>query len=90
VTPPARDSAGRRSYAEADVSRVVFVSRLRATGMPVREIRAYVELLEAAGSVPARLALLTAHRDALERRLAEASEHLRAINFKISSYEELV
>jgi DNA-binding transcriptional MerR regulator len=42
MDPPARDSGGRRSYSDDDVAWLVFLTRLRMTGMPLRVIRDYV------------------------------------------------
>jgi DNA-binding transcriptional MerR regulator len=42
-----RDAAGQRRYTAADFARVVFLNRLRMTGMPIRELCRYVELVNA-------------------------------------------
>lgn len=85
--PVARDSAGRRSYDEADLRWIVLLTRLRSTGMPIRDVRRYAELARAGRDTEAeRLALLTAHRSAVLTQIAEATEHLRAIEDKIAVY----
>ncbi|MGE3284631.1 MAG: MerR family transcriptional regulator [Pseudonocardia sp.] len=83
----ARDATGHRVYGAADFRRVVFLSRLRMTGMPIRELQRYVAL--AAGgedTVPQRLAMLHAHRDTVRERLTELRFALDAIEFKIAAY----
>ena len=42
-----RNDSGHRRYTSADVEWVVLVTRLRATGMPIRKIRRYAELVRA-------------------------------------------
>jgi hypothetical protein len=39
------------------------------------------------GNESERLDLLLAHRDVVERQLAEVTSHLRAIDYKIALYE---
>ncbi|HEV7897233.1 MAG TPA: MerR family transcriptional regulator [Planosporangium sp.] len=62
VDPVPRDSAGRRRYAEADLRRLEFLTRLRTTGMPVREMLRYVQLTRSGPQTTAqRRALLEGH-----------------------------
>ena len=44
VAPVGRDSAGRRRYTESDLDWLLLLTRLRRTGMPVRDMRRYAEL----------------------------------------------
>jgi DNA-binding transcriptional MerR regulator len=82
-----RQDSGHRRFSEHDVNRVVFIGRLRATAMPIRDIQRYFELVEAGPSTEAeRLQLLLAHRDSVRTRLHELEAALDAIDFKISRY----
>jgi DNA-binding transcriptional MerR regulator len=82
-----RDTGGRRRYTEQDVARVVFVSRLRSSEMPIRDLLHYVELVNAGPSTePQRLALLQAHRARVIERQTELEAALRIIDFKIDVY----
>ena len=82
-----RDHNGRRQYGEPDLARIVFITRLRLTEMPIRDITRYVGLVrEGAGTEPERLAILEAHRDAVRVRIAELSGALGVIEFKITVY----
>jgi DNA-binding transcriptional MerR regulator len=64
------------------------ITRLRSTGMPIRDVRRYAELVRAGvGNEAERLALLKAHRERVEQQLAEVTAHLRAIDHKIGLYE---
>ncbi|MGD9526947.1 MAG: MerR family transcriptional regulator [Pseudonocardia sp.] len=83
----ARDAAGHRVYGARDVTRVVFLSRLRMTGMPIRELQRYVELVgRGEETVPERLAMLQHHRDAIRTRIAELRFALDAVEYKITTY----
>lgn len=82
-----RASSGHRRYTERDLGWIHLLTRLRATGMPIREIREYADLVRRGeGTEPQRMALLQAHRDAVRAQLAEVTEHLAAIEMKIDVY----
>jgi DNA-binding transcriptional MerR regulator len=82
-----RDPAGRRRYHVTEVGRVVFISRLRQTAMPIRDIQAYFRLVAAGpGNEDQRLALLERHRDQVRAQLAELRSSLSVIDFKVAMY----
>jgi DNA-binding transcriptional MerR regulator len=82
-----RDSAGRRRYTSEDVDRLVLLTRLRRTGMPVRDMRRYADLARQGGhTLAARRALFEAHRDRVLARMAELEEDLKVLNYKIEVY----
>ena len=85
------DSAsGQRRYTEDDVRWLGTLVMLRRTGMPIRDIRRFVELYRIEGSEPQRMAILEAHREHVLAELDEVQTHLAAINRKISHYQEKV
>lgn len=87
LTPVQRDGSGHRRYTDGDLEWITMIARLRATGMPIRDVRRYAELVRAGdGNEPERLALLQAHRQAVNARLAEVTGHLDAIDNKIRIY----
>lgn len=89
LRPVPRDPSGHRRYQTADLRWIELVTRLRSTGMPIRDVRRYAELVRAGdGNEPERLALLQAHRDEVRRQLAEVTAHLGAIEYKIGIYED--
>jgi DNA-binding transcriptional MerR regulator len=82
-----RDRAGRRWYTEAELARVVFITRLRLTAMPIRDVQAYFRLVDAGpGNETERLALLERHRAQVKDRLVELQAALDVIDFKITTY----
>jgi DNA-binding transcriptional MerR regulator len=87
VTRVDRTSGGRRRYRQLDLDWIKICTRLRATGMPIKVIRRYAELVGAGrGNEAERLALLEAHRAEVLCRLAELEENLRLIDRKIGVY----
>ena len=87
ITNVDRTSGGRRRYRPADLNWIKICTRLRDTGMPIKAIRRYAELVAAGpGNEPARLALLEAHRTEVTTKLAELQEALKLIDRKIDIY----
>src|SRR5690348_2913676 len=62
VAPVGRDAAGRRRYSPDDLDWLQLLTRLRGTGMPVREMRRYAELVRSGdATVTERLRLFDEH-----------------------------
>jgi DNA-binding transcriptional MerR regulator len=82
-----RDSSGRRSYAADAVRRLVFITRMRLSGMPMRDLERYIELVDAGEeTVPERLDMLLEHRDTIRRQIRELTLSLAATEYKICTY----
>ena len=83
-----RDRAGRRDYDHDILQWIEFLGRLKATGMPTREMLAYARL-RAAGdaTIAERRALLDAHRAAVRRRVDALQACLAALDAKIVGYD---
>jgi DNA-binding transcriptional MerR regulator len=90
VEPPARDSGGRRSYSEDDLAWLVFLTRLRTTGMPIRRMREYAQLRHrGVGTSGRRRQILVEHRADVRERIAELQVCLEVLDRKITNYEQL-
>jgi len=86
-----RTSSGHRVYTDLDLTWVTMLTRLRATGMSIREVKAYAALCrQGDGNEAERLALLQTHRARVLAQLAEVHEHLEAIDVKIGMYASKV
>ena len=84
-----RNGAGHRRFTEEDVEWVVMVTRLRATGMPIRAIREYAELVRAGdGNERERLALLEEHRERVLEQLEKIQRNLELVDYKIGLYRD--
>jgi DNA-binding transcriptional MerR regulator len=82
-----RDAAGRRLYDREAVGRVVFITRLRDSDMPIAAIARYVELVkQGPHTEPERLALLEAHREDILNRLRDLQGALAVVDYKITTY----
>ncbi|GAB2502120.1 HTH-type transcriptional regulator AdhR [Corynebacterium atrinae] len=84
-----RDRAGHRRFDAATVRRLVFLTRMRTSGMSIRDLTRYVELVDAGeGTIPDRVRLLRQHRDTLRDQIAQLQLALAATEFKLATYEE--
>ena len=82
-----RDASGYRRYDAAAVRRLVFLARMRTSGMTISDLQRYVDMVEAGrDTVPERLAMLTEHRGVLRTRLGELQLALAATDYKIAAY----
>jgi DNA-binding transcriptional MerR regulator len=83
-----RAVSGHRRYSDRDLTWIEMITRLRSTGMPIRDVRRYADMVRAGdGNEAERLELLKAHRERVEAQLSEVTAHLRAIDHKIGLYE---
>jgi DNA-binding transcriptional MerR regulator len=91
LAPVSRSATGHRRYTDRDLTWITLVTCLRGTGMPIRDVRRYAELVRAGdGNEQERLALLRTHREAVLAQLAEVTGHLGAIDRKIGIYVDRV
>jgi DNA-binding transcriptional MerR regulator len=82
-----RDVHGYRSYDRDAIGRVIFITRLRLSDMPIRDIKRYVELVKAGpDTVSERLALLEHHRERIRRQIADLQFAEAVIDYKITTY----
>jgi DNA-binding transcriptional MerR regulator len=89
LSPVERNVSGHRRFSAEDVEWVVVCTKLRATGMPIRRIREYAELVGAGdGNETDRLALLEAHRAEVLEQMGEIQRNLELIEYKIRLYRE--
>jgi DNA-binding transcriptional MerR regulator len=82
-----RSGSGQRRYDRAALARVIFISRLRLSGMSIRDISEYISLVEQGEStVDQRLELLYRHRDKVRRQISELEFALAVLDYKITTY----
>lgn len=82
-----RNEGGHRRYTTRDVDSLQFLTRLRATGMPIHQVRRYAELVrEGEHTILDRQRLLEEHRTAIEERMADLERNLQVLDYKIGLY----
>jgi DNA-binding transcriptional MerR regulator len=89
LDPPERDWNGHRRYSERDVGMLRLLTRLRATGMSIAEMRRYAELCRVGPQTfDERRELLEEHRRQVLGKIAELQGDLALIEYKIGVYYE--
>jgi DNA-binding transcriptional MerR regulator len=81
-----RTPDGRRRFGDADLDWLMLLSRLRATGMPVRDMLRYAELVRSGAGEQERVDLLRRHRERVRQALLEQQECLDLLDAKIGNY----
>lgn len=77
-----------RRYTQSDIGWIVFLTRLRSTGMSIQPMQRYAELTrEGDHTLADRVALLKTHRRDAQMRMDEVLDHLQRISTKIDYYE---
>lgn len=90
LPPVARNGGGHRRYTPRDVDFLIFLTRLRMTGMPIHQVRRYAELALAGDhTAEERKAMLVSHREAVKRHIDGLHRNLDALDLKIGLYENM-
>ena len=91
IHPIVREENTRRRYTLEDIGWIDFLTKLRATGMSIRDMQKYAELQRRGDeTLPQRLEMLKALRDQVEQRIDELHEHLKLVQYKIEIYGQIV
>ncbi len=89
LDPVGRATSGHRRYATKDLAWIEFLTRLRATGMPIRLMQEFAALRRQGNTTIARrCALLEAHQQMVQTHIEELQQNLKAISHKIEMYHQ--
>jgi DNA-binding transcriptional MerR regulator len=82
-----RDGSGHRDYVEGDLQWLEFLTKLRTTGMPIADMCRYAELRRMGpDTADARRVMLELHRERVRSRIAELTQDLKVLDYKIDHY----
>lgn len=85
-----RNDSGYRQYNKADLSWINFLVRLRATGMPIRDMKLYSDLRnEGEATIVMRRKLLENHQQYVLHQIKELKSNFYNIEEKIEYYKNL-
>lgn len=83
-----RSSGGIRLFGEDDLEWMRFVERLKASGMPIKEIRTFIDLFQQGdATIEERRRIIHKRRDAVERQIAELELTREFIEYKCWFYD---
>jgi DNA-binding transcriptional MerR regulator len=87
----ARDAGGRRVFSPAHVDWLELMTRLRASGMSIRQMQAYARhVRQGKATLAARQALLREHRERVEEQLSQLKEAIALIDRKVALYDRWI
>ncbi|NDJ20673.1 MerR family transcriptional regulator [Nostoc sp. B(2019)] len=90
LAPVNRAANGHRRYSATDIARIKFLTRLRTTGMPIRQMQQFADLYrQKPEAIAERRLILEAHKHEVKQRICELNHNLEAIQKKIQHYNEL-
>jgi DNA-binding transcriptional MerR regulator len=91
IHPITRQENTRRCYNTQDIGWIDFITKLRATGMSIREMQKYAELQrQGEETLPERVEMLQFLRDQVEERIRELQENLKLVHYKIEVYGQMI
>ena len=83
-----RSSCGIRVFKEADYEWLKVIECLKKTGMPLKDIKTFIEMaMQGDETIDERLELIRKQRDEVGKQIAELQETMDTLNFKCWYYE---
>ena len=91
IAPIGRSSNGHRRYSANDLRWIEFLNKLRLTGMPIRQMQQYAELVRSHpdSGFHQRRQMLEAHRQEVLAQIQQLQDNLAVIDWKIQHYTAL-
>jgi len=90
LEPVKRAANGHRRYSAQALTQIEFLTRLRLSGMPIRQMQQFAELVRRhPDAIGEHRAILESHEQRVQERLRELSRNLEVIQHKIQLYKEL-
>ena len=84
---PARNASGYRAYSAADLRRLVFLTRMRLSGMTMQDLKRYITLVDQGDStIPERSRIMFDQRARIKKQLRELTLALETTEYKIRAY----
>lgn len=85
-----RDGYGYRIYDDENIEWIDFILALRSTGMPIAEIKRYVDLYkEGEKTIQERKQMILDHKVNVQKEIMQMNRYLDKINYKLSLYDIL-
>lgn len=83
-----RSGGGIRMFKETDLEWLSTIECLKKTGMPIKEIKTFIDwCIQGDVTIPARLALIDRRRNAVEKQIEDLKATLETLDYKHWYYE---
>lgn len=91
IIEPARTESGIRRYTEENIGQLEMAMCLKSTGMPLKDIKRYFDLIEEGDeTLDERLKIFTDRREHVLTEIEVLQMHLKKIEHKIKWYQGMV
>ncbi|MCI1635517.1 MerR family transcriptional regulator [Bifidobacterium sp.] len=88
---PDRNASGYREYSAFALRRLVFISRMRVSGMTMGDLKRYIALVEQGdATIEQRRQLMIEQRSRIQRQINELSLALEVTDYKIETYHAVL
>ncbi|WP_168122350.1 MerR family transcriptional regulator [Paenibacillus sp. HB172176] len=85
-----RKANGHRTYSREQLAGMIFLTRLRSTGMTLEEMKHFRSLYEEGNaSIPQRKSILKEHKNHIQKQIEQLQETQRILAYKIDNYDEI-
>lgn len=85
---PERNASGYRQYAAPDLRRLMFLTRMRLSGMTIQDLKHYIALAQqGSATIPERRQIMLEQRDRLRRQLRDLTLALETTEYKLHTYD---
>ncbi|EHF2868638.1 MerR family transcriptional regulator [Listeria monocytogenes] len=86
-----RNSVGNRIYTEENIEWLYMIVLMREVGVPIREIRSYIQLLlKGPETIPERYQLVTQYKQSVEEKMKAMQTSLKWLGAKVNFYQEMM
>ncbi|EQA3616764.1 TPA: MerR family transcriptional regulator [Listeria innocua] len=86
-----RNSVGNRIYTEENIEWLYMIVLMREVGVPIREIRSYIQLLlKGPETIPERYQLVTQYKQSVEEKIKAMQTSLKWLGAKVNFYQEMM
>lgn len=89
LTNISRNESGRRVYSEVDLTWLIWIQRLKSTGMTLGDIKRFSALRSMGdSSISDRKNMLIGHAKKLKADIQRLNDELDIVEFKVEAYQE--
>lgn len=82
-----RSKSGKREFSESGLDLVKLICCLKNTGMPIKEIKRYIDLcMQGSETAEQRKEIMGAHRRDILRQIDDLKKNLNIVDLKIAFY----
>ena len=91
IINPQRTEGGIRYFSDDDLERLSMICCLKRTGMPLKDIKRYFDLVASGeDTIEERIEMFLERKEHVLKEIRELESHLETVNWKINYYQDLL